>query len=76
MNERCLLWYEFDKNLNLRNVYADDQFRNAHNAFYRGSGGHILTPQEEQAFWKVRCLVGCGTEFVQVARVPANTTRN
>lgn len=65
----CFQWYEFDRHMNLRNTYADDRFRESHDAFYRG--GHVLTAQEEQAFWKVRCLAGCTTDFVPVARTAA-----
>ncbi|MGA7258090.1 MAG: helix-turn-helix domain-containing protein [Terracidiphilus sp.] len=65
-NEGCVQWYDFDRNLNLRNVYSDDGFPKAHVEYYRGRGERFLKTQEEQAFWKVRCLVGCAGDYVPV----------
>jgi hypothetical protein len=63
---RCYEWYEFDTKLNLRNVYEDDRFRDAHEAYYRAAGRHPFTAKEEQPFWRVRCLAGCPAEVVRV----------
>ncbi len=61
----CLVWYEFDKNLHLISAYAGDEFRSAHARFYQnGKDAHVLSPQEQAGFQKVRCLVGCKSEFV------------
>jgi len=63
----CAVWYEFDKNLHLISAYAGDDFRSAHARFYQNSkDAHTFTPEEQAAFQKVRCLVGCKTEFVPV----------
>ncbi len=61
----CLIWYEFDRHLHLATAYADEQFRSTHAQFYlRGKDAHTLSAEEEAAFRKVRCLVGCTSEFV------------
>ncbi|MGB6597466.1 MAG: hypothetical protein WA621_21385 [Candidatus Acidiferrum sp.] len=61
----CIIWYEFDRNFNLVSVLADDGFRSAHAQFYlNGKNAHPFTKVEEAEFQKVRCLVGCKTEFV------------
>jgi hypothetical protein len=61
----CRIWYEFDKNFHLLSVEADDYFRSAHSEFYRNDkANHPFGKQEESEFQKVRCLVGCTTEFV------------
>lgn len=63
----CQVWYEFDNNFHLLLAEADDQFRNAHAEFYlKADPSHHFSPQEEREFQKVRCLVGCATEFVPV----------
>ena len=63
----CHIWYEFDANFRLLSVYADDTFRGIHNEFYRNDKHpHLFTAAEEKEFQKVRCLVGCKTEFVPV----------
>lgn len=63
----CLVWYEFDKNLHLISAYAGDDFRSNHARFYQnGKNAHAFTAEEQAAFRKVRCLVGCKTEFVSV----------
>jgi len=63
----CHIWYEFDANFNLRSAYADDTFRGIHDEFYRNDKHpHVFTAEEEKQFQKVRCLVGCKTEFVPV----------
>lgn len=63
----CLIWYEFDRNFHLLSAYADDQFRAAHREFYlRSKDDHPFGAEEENAFQKVRCLVGCQAEFVSV----------
>ena len=61
----CEIWYEFDKDFHLVSVEVDDQFRAAHAEFYlRLKENHPFSPEEEKEFQKVRCLVGCTTEFV------------
>lgn len=67
----CPIWYEFDKNFNLIAAYAgSDEFRSAHNKFFQtGKNAHPLSAEEQTAFLKVRCLVGCETEFVPVGKV-------
>ena len=63
----CAVWYEFDKNLHLISAYAGDDFRSAHARFYQNSkDAHAFTAEEQAAFHKIRCLVGCKTEFVPV----------
>jgi len=64
----CNIAYEFDANFHLISATAYDQFRSAHKEFYlRSKSDHPFTPREEAEFQKVRCLVGCKTEFVQLA---------
>jgi hypothetical protein len=61
----CLMWYLFDRQFDLVSAYADEQFRSAHAAFYaKGKDAHVFTPEEQAEFDKIRCLVGCKTEFV------------
>jgi len=65
----CPVRYEFDKDLHLIAAYpANDEFRNTHDRFYQnGKDAHSLSPEERAAFLRVRCLVGCQSEFVPVA---------
>ena len=76
----CSIRYEFDRNFHLITANAGgDEFRNAHNRLYaQGKGAHVLGAEEQQAFLKVRCLVGCKSEFVPVAQSydPANSFEN
>jgi hypothetical protein len=66
----CLVWYEFDKNLHLISAYAGDEFRSAHARFYQnGKDAHPVSAEEQAAFQKVRCLVGCKLEFVPVGNL-------
>jgi hypothetical protein len=67
----CRIWYEFDKNFRLIAAYAGgDEFRSAHARFYENSKNpHAISAEEQAAFQKVRCLVGCKTEFVPVANL-------
>lgn len=67
----CRIWYEFDKNLHLISAYADsEEFRSAHARFYQsGKDAHTLSAEELAAFQKVRCLVGCKSEFVPVGNL-------
>ncbi len=66
----CFLWYEFDKNLHLISAYAGDDFRSNHARFYQnGKDAHSFTAEEQAAFQKVRCLVGCKSEFVPVGNL-------
>lgn len=67
----CHIWYEFDKSFHLIAAYAGgDEFRSAHARFYQNSkDAHLLSAEEQAAFQKVRCLVGCKTEFVPVGNL-------
>jgi hypothetical protein len=67
----CRIWYEFNKNFRLMAAYAGgDEFRSAHARFYQtGKDAHPLSAEEQAAFQKVRCLVGCKTEFVPVGNL-------
>jgi hypothetical protein len=67
----CQIWYEFDKNFRLIAAYAGgDEFRGAHARFYQnGRDAHPLSAEEQAAFQKVRCLVGCKSEFVEVGKL-------
>jgi len=67
----CRIWYEFDKNFHLIAAYAgSDEFRSAHARFFQsGKGAHPLSAEEQAAFQKVRCLVGCKSEFVPVGNL-------
>jgi len=67
----CRIYYEFDKNFRLIAAYAgSDEFRSAHNRFYQtGKSAHTLSAEEEAAFQKVRCLVGCESEYVPVGKL-------
>jgi hypothetical protein len=67
----CRIYYEFDKNFRLIAAYAgNDEFRKVHAEFYRtGKGAHALSVEEQAAFQKVRCLVGCKSEFVPVGKL-------
>ena len=57
--------YEIDKNLHLNAAFAAEDFRSAHVEFYRnGPDAHPFTSEEEAQFQRVRCLVGCKTEFI------------
>jgi hypothetical protein len=61
----CLMWYQFERNFHLTAVYADEQFRSTHAQFYaKGKDAHAFSPEEQSDFQKIRCLVGCQTEFV------------
>ena len=67
----CPIWYEFDKNFHLIAAFAgSDEFRSAHGRFYQnGKDAHPLSAEEQAAFQKVRCLVGCKSEFVEVGKL-------
>ena len=67
----CRIWYEFDKNFRLIAAYAGgDEFRSAHARFYQsGKDAHPLSEEEMAAFQKVRCLVGCKAEYVEVGKL-------
>jgi hypothetical protein len=67
----CRIWYEFDKNFHLIAAFAGgDDFRSAHARFYQnGKDAHVLSAEEQAAFQKVRCLVGCNSEFVAVGNL-------
>ena len=59
------VWYEFDKSFHLATAYPDESFRSAHAQFYAtGKTAHSFSAVEEAEFRKVRCLVGCPSEFV------------
>jgi len=65
----CPVRYEFDRSLHLVAAYPEnDEFRNTHDRFYQnGKGAHTLSAEERVALLKVRCLLGCKSEFVPVA---------
>ena len=67
----CRIWYEFDKNFRLKAAFAGgDEFRSAHARFYQnGKDTHPLSAEEQAAFQKVRCLVGCESDFVAVGNL-------
>jgi hypothetical protein len=67
----CRIYYEFDKNFRLIAAYAGgDEFRSAHERFYQnGKDAHSLSAEEQAAFQRVRCLVGCKSEFVPVGNL-------
>src|SRR5262249_49246478 len=67
----CRIYYEFDKSFRLIAAYAgSDEFRSAHERFFQtGKDAHTLSPEEQAAFQKVRCLVGCKSEFVPVGKL-------
>ncbi|HXQ98461.1 MAG TPA: hypothetical protein VN774_08465 [Candidatus Limnocylindrales bacterium] len=62
----CPIWYEFERGFHLVTAYAGgDEFRSAHERFYQtGKDAHPLSAEEQAAFSRVRCLVGCTSEFV------------
>jgi hypothetical protein len=66
----CPIRYEFDKDFHLIAAYSGSNgFRSAHDRFYQnGKDAHTLSAEEQAAFQKVRCLVGCNSEFVPVAQ--------
>ena len=70
-SDGCPIWYEFDKNFHLIAAFAGgDEFRSEHNKFFQaGKNPHTLSAEEQAAFLKVRCLVGCKTEFVPVGKL-------
>jgi hypothetical protein len=65
----CPISYKFDSNFRLISAYSEsNEFPSAHDRFYQnGKDAHTLSVEERAAFLKVRCLVGCKTEFVPVA---------
>lgn len=66
----CPIWYEFDKNCLIAAFAGGDEFRSAHARFYQtGKDAHPLSDQEQAAFQKVRCLVGCKSEFVPIGKL-------
>jgi hypothetical protein len=67
----CRIYYEFDKNVHLISAFAGgDDFRSVHARFYQGGkDAHPLSAEEQAAFQKVRCLVGCKSEFVPVGKL-------
>ncbi len=66
----CPIRYEFDKDFHLIAAYSgSDGFRSAHDRFYQnGKDAHTLSAEEQAGFQKVRCLVGCNSQFVPVAQ--------
>ena len=67
----CRIWYEFDKDFHLTAAFAgSDEFRSAHERFYQtGKNAHTLSAGEQAAFQKVRCLVGCKSEYVPIGNL-------
>jgi len=66
----CPILYEFDKDFHLIAAYpGSGEFRSAHDRFYQnGKDAHSLSAEEQAGFLRVRCLVGCKSEFVPVAQ--------
>ena len=65
----CPIWYEFDKHFHLFTAYPDESFRSAHKQFYAtAKAAHTFNAAEEAEFQKVRCLVGCASEFVPLQK--------
>ena len=64
----CAIWYEFDTSFHLITAYAGGaEILSAHGRFYQnGKDAHPFSAEEQAAFQKVRCLVGCKSEFVSV----------
>lgn len=69
----CVVAYEFAKDFRLIAAYPAEGFRSAHVRFYQNRrDNHPFSPEEQTALQKVRCLVGCKTEFVVVGKVEPN----
>jgi hypothetical protein len=67
LNPNCKVWYTFDQKMTLRSADPDDQMRDARAQFYRNSRNHpSFTDEDQKRFLKVRCIVGCPTDFVDV----------
>lgn len=66
----CPIHYEFDSSFNLVSLDAtSEEFRSAHDLFYRGGNHpHALNAEERAAFLRIRCLTGCKSEFLPVAQ--------
>lgn len=63
----CQVWYEFNKSFRLISAYPGEDFRSSHVRFYQNrKDAHAFSAEEQTAFQKVRCLVGCNAEYVQV----------
>ncbi|HEY6185061.1 MAG TPA: hypothetical protein VIW67_22670, partial [Terriglobales bacterium] len=72
----CQVFYELDKDFRLINVYAAEDFRSSHGRFYQnGAKAHNLSAAEETGFEKIRCLIGCKSEFVPVREVDFQAAR-
>ncbi len=67
----CRIYYEFDQRLRLIAAFAgSDDFRSAHNRFFQTAHPpHMLSADEQKAFLKVRCLVGCKSEYLPVGKL-------
>ena len=65
----CPIRYEFDKDFHLIAANpASDEFITAHDRLYQnGKDAHSLSAEDRAAFLRVRCLMGCQSEFVPVA---------
>ncbi len=75
-NPHCEIWYEFDRDFHLLSAMADDQFRGAHDEYYlKNEPVHRYDAREEREFQKVRCLVGCKADFVEVASTLSKLSR-
>lgn len=66
----CPIQYEFDRNFHLLAAHpANDEFRGAHDRFYQtGKDAHTFAAEEQAAFLRVRCLVGCQSDLVPLAQ--------
>ena len=62
---RCAILYDFDRGFHLVSVAADDQFRGAHDEYFRANRPvHRLARKKNWSCGRSSCLVGCKTEFV------------
>jgi hypothetical protein len=64
----CPIEYDFNRNLELIAVHPENgEFQAAHDQFYQnGKTAHRFGVEEQAAFLKVRCLMGCSTDLVPV----------
>jgi hypothetical protein len=61
----CLMWYQLDRRFHLVTLYPDEQFRSTHAQFYaKDKAAHTFSTEELAEFQKIRCLVGCNSEFL------------
>jgi hypothetical protein len=65
----CPVTYEFNRNFELIAAHpGNDEFQTTHDrVFQSGKAAHRFGAEDEAAFLKVRCLVGCKSELVPAA---------